>query len=133
MHIVNEWKYRIMKGEVFKQHPIHPDYYISNFGRIRLKKSNFSKKYPGRITIGHRVRRSGKNEKYDMVCHLKSEGIDSTRKVHRLVAETWLPHPTCPTKDLVVDHIDGDSENNSPVNLQWMTCAQNIQRYWNKK
>jgi hypothetical protein len=130
-HIVNEWKYRMMKGEIFKEHPEHFNYFVSNYGRIQVRKSNFSKKYPGRITLGCRVRRAGKKEKYEFVCHLKTEIIDSNRKVHRLVAETWLPYPTIPTKDLVVDHIDGDSENNHAYNLQWMTSAQNVKKYHN--
>jgi hypothetical protein len=45
------------------------------------------------------------------------------RKVHRLVAERFLPAPT--EEGLVVDHIDRDRLNNCASNLRYVTIAEN--------
>ena len=51
----------------------------------------------------------------------------STKKVHKLVAITFLNHTPC-GMTLVVDHIDGDKENNKLSNLQIISHRGNIQK-----
>jgi len=41
---------------------------------------------------------------------------------HRLVAEAWLKDYS---EDLQVDHIDGDRQNNRPLNFRMVTNSQN--------
>lgn len=51
-------------------------------------------------------------------------GETTQRRVHRLVAEAFLPNPDglpC------IDHIDCDKTNNRADNLRWCTHAQNTQ------
>lgn len=45
------------------------------------------------------------------------------RKVHRLVAERFLPSPT--QEGLVVDHIDRNRLNNCASNLRWVSIGEN--------
>lgn len=49
------------------------------------------------------------------------------RRVHRLVAEAFLG-PPAPGEQ--VDHIDGNKQNNSAANLEWVTGEENLRRYW---
>ena len=54
-------------------------------------------------------------------------------KVHRLVAETFIPNPN---KYKEVNHIDSDKTNAKVENLEWVTPSQNIlhsRRSWFRK
>ena len=48
--------------------------------------------------------------------------------VHRLVMLAF-----CGKSDLTVDHIDGNKENNNLNNLEYVTQAENVKRFHDKK
>lgn len=48
--------------------------------------------------------------------------------IHRMVAETFLPHQE--QANLEVNHIDGDKDNNQASNLEWVTSKDNKQHAW---
>ena len=48
------------------------------------------------------------------------------KKIHRLVAETFIPNPK---NKLEVNHIDGDTKNNRVNNLEWVTHQENCIHY----
>ncbi|GEO48491.1 HNH endonuclease [Companilactobacillus kimchii] len=50
-------------------------------------------------------------------------GKCSKKFVHRLVAQTYLNNPS---RLQIVNHLDGDKENNSIENLEWTTQKKNI-------
>lgn len=56
--------------------------------------------------------------------HLTIGGKSRTIKIHRMVAETFLPQPIGKT---IVNHIDGDTYNYKLTNLEWATAKENSQ------
>lgn len=90
----------------------HPNYSIlvSWDGRVRLQKS-------GRWVVS-----SGKDKDgYSCVTIRCPDGVRRVKKIHRLVAETFIPNPMHkPT----VDHLNRDIHNNAVSNLAWATVAE---------
>lgn len=112
-----------MKNEIWKDIKNYEGLYqVSNLGRVkslnRIEKSGnkFRKRaekiLTQNITQGY---------KYVNIC--KNNKI-KTYRIHRLVAETFLPNPE---KLPQVNHIDGNKLNNDVNNLEWCSCKHNIQ------
>lgn len=77
---------------------------INNFGKIKNKLTN--KKVSTSFSRGYET------------CGLYYKGKTYTKKVHRLVAEAFIPNPE---NKLQVHHIDENPSNNSVKNLMWVT------------
>lgn len=97
-------------------------YQISNLGRVKsLGKTIIDSSGRKRI-IKERILKGGKDDKgYLYVCLCK-DGIHKYIKVHRLVAETFIPNPNnlpC------VDHINTIRDDNRVENLRWVTYEEN--------
>lgn len=60
---------------------------------------------------------------YLMVCLITNEGKQKMRKVHRLVAEAYIPNPDNKPQ---VNHKSEIKTDNNVNNLEWVTCAENI-------
>jgi len=55
---------------------------------------------------------------------LWKDGHSCTRRVHKLVAEMFIPNPdNLP----VINHIDGNKQNPNYTNLEWCTQQENVQ------
>lgn len=68
--------------------------------------------------------KSGRNNRYGYsVVDLYSNGKRQTERVHRLVANTFIPNPENKSQ---VNHINGDKQNNSISNLEWCTASENM-------
>ena len=101
------WKRLIYHGEDYG------DWYeVSNIGNIRNSRT-------------HRIRKLNVLPKgYAFVgVSLGSRDDKPLFKVHRAVAETFIPNPmNLPT----INHIDGNKLNNIVENLEWCTYQENI-------
>ena len=103
-----------MQEEVWKQYK-DTIYEVSNKGGLR------STNYLGHgKTQNMRVR---ENEKGYLQCCLTINGHRHEKKIHRLVAETFLPGVEGKNE---VNHKDGDKHNNCVENLEWCTRQENM-------
>lgn len=62
---------------------------------------------------------------YDLVTLYNASG-KKNKRVHRLVAEAYIPNPEGLE---TVDHIDEDKHNNDVSNLRWLSRADNVKAY----
>ncbi|MBK9660164.1 MAG: HNH endonuclease [Chitinophagaceae bacterium] len=79
---------------------------------VSLHKRNFGKIIKPRIDRGN----------YFTV-RLCKQGITSTKYVHRLLAEAFIPNPL---SKCCVNHINGEQWDNSLYNLEWTTHSENM-------
>lgn len=59
--------------------------------------------------------------------NLYKDGVRHLLKIHRLMATTFIDNPDGLPQ---VNHKDGNKENNSVENLEWVTESQNTQHAW---
>ena len=62
-----------------------------------------------------------KGKEYYYVC-LSKNGVKKNHKIHRLVAEAFIPNPN---NLPIVNHKDENKENNCVNNLEWVTQGEN--------
>lgn len=84
-------------------------YKISNFGNVYSEKSN-------------RILKCNVNKKGYLYVVLTNGGYRKTYKIHRLVAEAFIPNPDNKPQ---VNHIDENKTNNMVENLEWVTAKEN--------
>lgn len=107
---MNDWLIRSKSGPIIiKHHPTLNVWCLSN-GMILT-----SKDIPH-----HGVEFKAKNTP-DKDGYFRFHVDGKTRKIHRMIAETFIPNPdNKPT----VDHIDRDRQNNDVSNLRWATDTE---------
>lgn len=97
--------------EIWRQIKEYPRYSVSNLGRV--KNNNTDKVLKGYTDF----------KGYQRVCiHCRGERIRKDLKVHRLVAEAFVPNPENKPQ---VNHIDGNKQNNAASNLEFCTNQEN--------
>ena len=103
------------------------EYEVSNLGRVRSMK-----KYRGQIgrIMPQTQQPSGRNgeRRYFAVMFWK-DNKTYCRKVHRLVAEAFIPNPDHLPQ---INHKDGNRANNQVSNLEWCTAKANTIHSWKK-
>ena len=97
--------------EIYKDIEGYKGYKISNYGNVKSLK--FGKE---------KILKQTKNKKgYLYVC-LYKDGKVKHYKVHRLVAQTFIPNTNNYQQ---VNHKDEDKQNNHVTNLEWCTSEYN--------
>jgi hypothetical protein len=72
---------------------------------------------------------TGRRDKYQILTLCKN-GKMKCFKIHRLVADAFVPNP----KNMVcVNHIDCDRSNNHYTNLEWVSYSDNVSLIKTKK
>jgi hypothetical protein len=87
------------------------NYKISSIGSVRNTKT------------GKTLKVATNNSGYKLVC-LSNKDKKQTGYIHRLVAEAFID-TDLDTRVSVVNHIDGNKNNNTIENLEWTTYADN--------
>ena len=98
---------------------------------MRFKKGRTIRDYPNySIRSDGRITNSKGHEKVQEINHkgymkvdLYKDGVRSTQRVHRLVAEAYIPNPENKPD---VNHKDGNKLNNDASNLEWCTKSENM-------
>lgn len=116
----------IKVGECWKDIKGYEKYQISNFGRVRRKAKI--------VKVGIKnVKKAFKEEqllkplkftKGYLGIKLYNNSGAKNYKIHRLVAEAFIPNPDNLEQ---VNHIDGDKTNNKVNNLEWCSCQENME------
>ena len=117
--------HRSYENEIWHSIDIEPfadTYEVSNFGRIRSFHNN---KY-GKIGKYKILKIQINGPGYPYIILHKNKQTKMVR-VHRLVAEYFVPNPEHKPE---VNHKDCDKTNNHYKNLEWVTSQENIDHAW---
>lgn len=95
--------------EEYREIKNFPNYQVSNLGNIKNLKGKLLSKY---------VSKKG----YVVVCLYKNNK-GTTKTVHRLIAQAFIPNPE---NKPYINHIDSNRANNDIKNLEWCTQSENL-------
>ncbi len=113
--------------EIWKPIPSYEGLYeASNLGRIRSVPHIV--KHPRNGEMEYQMNGKIRKPRYDKngyaIINLAKDGKIKTRKVHRLVAQTFIPNPNNYDQ---IDHINCKVYDNRVENLRWCTTQMNSQ------
>ena len=96
-------------------------YEVSSYGRVKSLKRPYENN-GGIQWTKERILSPGKDKDGYLQVNLHCNGKQHQRKIHRLVAQAFLPNPdNLP----MVNHKDEDKTNNRVDNLEWCTAKYN--------
>jgi hypothetical protein len=99
-------------------------YEVSSFGRVKSLKRIVERSDGIKRTISERIRKASINNHGYLKLNLNNQGIGKTKKIHQLVAESFLNHIPC-GHNLVVNHINFNRKDNRVENLEIVTNREN--------
>ena len=107
-----------------KEHPTLKGYFVTEDGKVfsAWKRISNGKGRGGYYIIDD-------NKRKELKTHIEKKGYESISikgknyRVHRLVAETYIPNPEDKPQ---VNHKNKNRCDNRVDNLEWVTCQENI-------
>ncbi len=90
-------------------------YKVSNYGNIKS------------VHLNWKNMKHGRNPKGYHIVILSKNGIRHSYKIHRLVAQAFIPNPNHLPQ---VNHVNGNKDDNHWYNLEWCSCKDNIKHAW---
>jgi NUMOD4 motif/HNH endonuclease len=97
-------------------------YQVSNLGNVRSLDRTI-KHYTGSVSVLNGRLKSKSNSRGYLIVGLCKNGRLKSLKVHRLVAEAFIPNPENKPE---VNHLSGNKSDNNIDNLTWATPSENI-------
>ena len=103
-------------GIELKQHPYFPQLWVAKNGAVWSEAKARHAASHGNGWLSDQKLKGG----YHKVL-ISIQGDKINLKIHRLVAETWVPNPEGHD---IVDHIDRNKDNNDADNLRWVSRSE---------
>ena len=97
-------------------------YAVSNFGRVKSK-SRKVWNHTGYWVRPEKILKPQISDRGYLKVRIGMNETKCTRRVHRLVAEAFIPKPN---DTYEVNHIDGNKLNNRVDNLEWVSKSDNL-------
>lgn len=121
-----------LPGEVWCDIPGFEGHYkVSNMGRVKSCDRIIPHKLHGTWHIKEKLLKQnwngpGHSQYLCVMLHI-GKGKMLCKRVHRMVAECFVPNPDRLPQ---VNHIDGNKSNNSRNNLEWVSGQENVDHAW---
>lgn len=90
-------------------------------GLYQVSKTGYIKSLPRKGTQGG-IMRGHLDKKGYVIITLRKDGVQSSKRLHRLIAETFIPNPDNLPE---VNHRNENKVDNRVENLEWCTSAYN--------
>lgn len=111
-------------NEIWKDIENYNSYQISNFGNVKSKERVVNCNHNSKRKIKERILKPLiDNRGYYVVTIYNVNGKSNPKTVHRLVAQAFIENTN---NYPVINHIDGNKQNNNVNNLEWCTQSHNV-------